>query len=243
MDEPAPKAVQQLPRSLLHRLTRWLSGSAQGIAHFLFPPLCVSCQMGGDAFLCARCRAGLKGGRSLVAGEELLVLGDYPGTLQLCLTAIKHQGHRALAAELAQLCAQRITQAWGKESSMVVYSIKPSRAGQRYRGFSLPGMMEQAVLARTGWPRLPIELTSLFPDSQGSSQGLNLEERLQRRRRGQSEPPEPLHFEAVRGPLLILDDVVTSGATLGAAVAAAQQAGFSPVRCFAIAVAEAPVPD
>lgn len=229
MREPESRTARGVGQSLL-----------RGLVQALFPPLCVGCQAGRDSFLCAGCRARLKANRSLVAGEQLLVLGDYEGCLQACLAAIKHQGHRALAAELAQLCAQRIAQAWGQVSSMQVYSIKPSRAGHRYRGFSLPAMMEKAVLSRTGWTPLPEALAAQFPSGQASSRGMNLEERLQRQQSlhesAQARAPET----TARGPLLILDDVVTTGATMGSTVVMARALGFAPLHLFAVAVAEAP---
>ena len=170
-----------------------------------------------------------------MVGSELLTLGSYEGVLQACLTAVKQQGHKALGIELAQLAALRVEERWGKGPANRVYSIRPSRSGQRYRGFSLPLMIEQAVLARTGWPALEESLIGHFPDSKTSSQGLNLEQRLERQHRPLAPPSAQLGQG--KGPLLILDDVVTTGATLGAAVITARELGFEPVNCCALAVA------
>jgi predicted amidophosphoribosyltransferase len=201
---------------------------------FLFPAACLGCQRRGELYLCADCRASLRPSLSLVLGAELLALGSYEGPLQACLTAVKQQGHKAVAAELALMAAQGVEQRWGRGHPAKVYSIRPSRSGQRFRGFSLPLIMERAVRERTGWVALEAALAGRFPDSKVSSQGLNLEQRLERQQRP-AATPEPLSIG--QGPLLILDDVVTSGATLGAAVAVARALGFEPITCCALAVA------
>lgn len=169
----------------------------------------------------------------MVAGVELRTLGTYEGVLQECLTAVKQRGHKALARELAQMAAQRIVAI--RPDSAQVLSIRPSRAGQRFRGFSLPLMMEREVLARTGWQPVTAELRARFPEGQSSSQGLNLEQRLERQR---GLPARSQSLEASRGPLWLLDDVVTTGATLSVAVGVARGLGYDPIRCFAVAVAD-----
>jgi predicted amidophosphoribosyltransferase len=101
-------------------------------------------------------------------------------------------------------------------------------------------MMQQATLAHTGWEALPQELAGHFPDQRASSRGMSLEQRLARRRREALPTPSPAEApdsDAARGPLLVLDDVVTTGATLSSAVARASELGFHPVRCFALALA------
>ena len=202
---------------------------------FLFPPACVGCQAGGEHYLCSACRSSLRPGRSLVAGAELITLGAYEGVLQACLTAVKQQGHKSLARELAQMAGESAARCWGGGPERVVYSVRPSRAGQRLRGFSLPWLMERAVLERTDWKALSEPLAASFPDRETSSQGLNLEERLARQ---QGAPWQGRPAEGTgRGALLILDDVVTTGATLAAAVNAARELGFDPISCLALAVA------
>lgn len=170
----------------------------------------------------------------MVAGVELRALGAYEGLLQECITAVKQRGHKAVGRELAQLAAGGVV-ASGLGPAQVM-SLRPSRAGQRYRGFSLPMMMEDEVLARTGWQPVPRELRAYFPEGQSSSRGLNLEQRLERQQGLSPSFPEPP--EGGRGMLWLLDDVVTTGATMSLAVAIARGLGYDPISCFALAVAE-----
>lgn len=201
---------------------------------FLFPACCLGCQAEMGKYLCSACLANLQPCHSLITGASLITLGRYEGFLAESLTAVKKRGHKALAKELSELAAMAIVQRWGREESWTVHAVRPSREGHRYRGFSIPQMMEKAVIESTGWQALEPSLAASFPGSLSSSRGLSLEQRLGRQSdsdissSGKCQP---------RGPLLLLDDVVTTGATLGKAVSTARELGFEPVSCFALALA------
>lgn len=204
------------------------------LGRFLFPALCVGCKTEGSLYLCQACREELEPTRSLLAGAELCTLGRYDATMTSCLSAVKQQGRKALGGELAALAAAKVHALWGSGTPRTVYSVRPSRAGQRFRGFSLPQMMERAVLEATGWHALPPELWGRFPGQTSTSRGLGLAQRLARGGPSLRQAPSEV---AHRGPLLILDDVVTTGATLAAAVETARALGFEPISCFALALA------
>lgn len=194
----------------------------------------MGCQTVGDLYLCRSCRAALRSGRSMVAGAELCTLGAYEGVLQDCLTAVKQRGHKALGHELAQLVAQRIAEK--QKGAAQVMGIRPSRSGHRFRGYSLPLMMESELLvARPDWMALPESLRSHFPEGQSNSKGMNLEQRLERQHGLSLNLPESAQG---RGALWILDDVVTTGATMSLTVSVARQLGYDPIFCYAVAVAD-----
>ena len=170
----------------------------------------------------------------MVAGAELQTLGAYEGILQDCLTAVKQRGHKALGEELARLAAQRIA-ALGSSPAEVM-GIRPSRSGHKFRGYSLPRMMEAELLAaRTDWRPVPDSVRAVFPEGQSNSKGMNLEQRLERQHGLSLNLAEGA---SDRGTLWILDDVVTTGATMSLTVSIARKLGFDPIFCFAVAVAD-----
>ncbi len=207
---------------------------SERLGAFLFPAACLGCGVSSGEYLCSACRSSFHPSHGLLLQAELRTLGSYEGVLAEAIGAVKHKGHKALGRELARLAALAVGRRWGSNERHSVYPLRASRSGQRYRGFSLPGMMEEAVLETTGWSALDGETARRFPDSAVSSHGLNLEQRLERQ-----FPNRPFQTQENReaGPILLLDDVVTSGATMGAAVSRARELGFGPVRCFALALA------
>lgn len=211
-----------------------LSGWGERIGTFLFPATCLGCGASAGEHLCSTCRSDLQPARCLLLEAELWTLGSYEGVLAEAIGAVKQKGHKALGRELARLAARAVGQRWGRQGSHHVYSLAASRSGQRLRGFSLPELMGQAVLEQTAWNALDRNLAASFPDSVSSSRGLNLEQRLERQFPARSFR---LSESGTAGPILLLDDVVTSGATMGTAVARARELGFGPVRCFALALA------
>lgn len=171
----------------------------------------------------------------MVGGVPLLTLGCYEGPLRSIVMAVKSQGHRAAGRELAG-CG---VDSWmeylpGFPSRPTIYPIAASSSGQKLRGFSFPSMLAGELHRRTSWPLLESSVARLFPSDSGRSRGLGLTDRWARRMFRQPEGTLP---KSVRGPLVVIDDVVTSGATMTSAVTVAHQLGFEPIVGLALAVA------
>jgi predicted amidophosphoribosyltransferase len=150
------------------------------------------------------------------------------------MQAIKTRGHKALAQELADFAAQRLVEGLldvGPPDA--VYAVPASHQGQRFRGFSLPQIMEEKICEKSGWSGLAPELRRAYRSSTKSSHGLTKGERLRR----SSDLVENSRPQSPLGTLLLVDDVVTTGATLSRCVVQAKAHGFERVLCFAIAEA------
>lgn len=197
----------------------------------MFPAACLGCRAENAGYLCSECREGFELRCSRLSGHTLWTLGSYEGLLKKSITSVKTQGHKALGKELAeiagQIIAERIAPTFRPD---FVMAVPASGQGQRFRGFSLPQMMEAQVVEKTGWQSLPPKLRRTFKSAKKSSRGLNKEARLARSK-GLVQRTE----EEADGALLILDDVVTTGATLSRCLEQAESMGYSDIRCFALA--------
>jgi predicted amidophosphoribosyltransferase len=187
----------------------------------LFPPRCVLCQRTGPA-LCRSCRDGLPPAGPNPAHAPFA----YTAATTTVIAAFKFQGVRALAGPLAEAMVERL----GDRLCDVTVTWAPTDpARRRQRGFDQAELLASAVancadrplmaLLRRGGPAI-------------AQTGRN---RLERHR-----GPRLDAVAQVLGPVLIVDDVVTTGATLAAAAAAVLGAGAERVTWAAAAATPSP---
>ena len=194
----------------------------------LFPPRCVSCGSFG-AFLCVACLA-----KTPRAQPPRCPVCWMPGSGDVCGRC----RHEPFAFEAA-----RCPFVYAGAARDAVHALK-------YRGVSaVAGVMAQAMAeCLTKWP--PQEVVALVPELSRLS-GLPLLNGLLVRRK--AAPPQARatdeaarranvadafavrRREAVGGPLILVDDVMTSGATLDACALALCEGGHNPVYALTFA--------
>jgi ComF family protein len=173
---------------------------------------------------CGRCR------RNLTPFDRGASLGPYEGSLRTVLHALKYTRRRRLAARLADaLLAEPAVQGLlGPDALLVAVPLHPRR--RRERGFNQSELIARALGRRTGLPVLTRALTRRRDTPPQA--GLSAAER----RRNVAAAFATRACPALCGRTVILvDDVLTTGATARACAAALRRAGAAAVRVLTVA--------
>jgi ComF family protein len=193
----------------------------------LAPPACCVC---GSAcapaeVLCAGCRGRLRSsppGRSALAGVGPLGwAAPYDGTARRALTALKFAGRVRLAAPLAEAIAAACAELADRR---VLVPVPPAVRRLRRRGFDPAALLAAALGGELGLP-----VSSCLRRRDGRRQvGRTRRERI-------ASPPSVRARRAAPERALLVDDVVTTGATLAACAAALRDAGCESVAAVTFA--------
>lgn len=198
------------------------------------PPFCWGCgdDAGRSEPLCSRCRAELTW-----LGDEPLVLGvaleawaplAYEGPARALVRALKFRGAAGLAEPMAaQIVAGAPTDLLGAGAQLVPVPLHRARA--RRRGFNQAERLAAAIGCRTG---IPVSDCLARRGPAGARQvGRGRSERLA----GITGSIVLRPGEAAPSRALLVDDVVTTGATLAACAAELRRAGSRAVAAVAYA--------
>ncbi len=188
-----------------------------------FATLCAGCNQPGET-LCRRCRFALASASSQVSDTGILAALPFEGVARQVVHGLKYRNRRPVARQLARLMVRRLSVG----AIDLVTWAPTSGARARSRGYDQAELLARAVAAELGVP-----CRRLLYRSHGASQtGQKRAQRLQ----GPS-------FRARTGRrqlrVLVVDDVVTTGATLLAARNALLRAGVATVVCVAAAATSA----
>jgi ComF family protein len=213
----------------------------QRLLDVLLPPLCPGCRREGDV-LCRDCRDVV--GRRLdePAGTPLGLAGGgqrgiaqlewcaaFTGPTRASLHALKYDGEQRLVGPLASLMADRWRKVGVGGDLLVPVPVHAQR--RRERGFDQAELLAAEISRRLGLPHV----SALQRASATAAQ-----HRLGRGARagnvGRAFLVGPTLAPRVAGRWVILvDDVVTTGATLAACAAALHGAGVLAVSALALA--------
>lgn len=190
----------------------------------LLPVRCAGCGS-DDRALCSGCRAALipTVSERLVDGLPLYVAFDYAGVARAVILALKEQGRTDMAAPLADAMAAVLGTAVREHPDAALAVIPTGSTARRRRGYHPLGMIVHRAGAAHRWVLAPAraaarqKLLGVGERSLNAADSLIATRRLDGRR------------------FIVVDDVVTSGATAREAIRAIRAAGGTVVSLAAIA--------
>jgi len=205
------------------------------------PANCVGCGTEGPP-ICARCIPALDARLTSPAGTAIGLPGDVPepllqldwcapfhGVVRDALHAIKYKGEQRLAEPLGRAVARR----WGAVGvgADLVMHVPVHRDRERERGYDQAGLIGRHAAEHLALPFVPVLTRARATIAQ-----FDLDRRDRARNVRDAFVVDPRAGAIVRGRwVLLIDDVVTTGATLGACATALGAAGAVGVSAITVA--------
>jgi predicted amidophosphoribosyltransferase len=193
----------------------------------LIPPRCAACasRCAAAATLCGGCEralaAGPPGSAALAGVGQVFWAAPYVGAARELVAALKFAGRLALAERAAAAIVDALP---AELSARAVVPVPASPWRRRRRGFDPAEEIARAVAQRIGVPFAPLLRRRGGPRQVG-----------RRRRERVSSPPRVWATQPHPHPALLIDDVLTTGATLRACAAALRDAGCGQLQAAVFA--------
>lgn len=207
------------------------ASALEALRDVLVPPRCAGCG-GSGSWYCVACRDGSDPLTRRVGALALTATGAHEGPLREAIHRLKYGNERGLASELGALLAAHIAADLARGvriDAIVPVPLHPSR--ERERGYDQARALAAVAASATGLPlRAPLHRLR-----SGPAQATLGQRERQSNVRGA--------FAGVAGALrglhvALIDDVVTTGATLLDAAAAARACGARAVRAYTVGLEE-----
>ena len=223
---------------------RGLAMVASTALDLALPAVCSGCGHEGEP-LCTACLPALEARLQLPGGTPIGLPADLPapllqlewcasfsGPVRAALHDLKYSGERRLARPLGQAVARR----WQRvgEGATLVVPVPVHAERERRRGYDQAALIAAVAARELGLPCIRVLVRERATIAQFE---LGREERAANVA-GAFRPrrPEQAARAAISGRwILLVDDVVTTGATLAACAAALVAAGASGVSAIAVA--------
>jgi ComF family protein len=204
------------------------------ILDLLYPPRCGGCDRRGEWF-CAGCLESVAPpkaeGHSIMGVHGLVCAGDFDGPLRQAVHNLKYENDTPLASPLAEIVHAALEHSpyWPDLQSLApaIVPVPLHREKERARGYNQSHLLGIELARRTGWP-LASNLKRLKPTR--SQVGLDAHERAENVRDAFA-----WEGDGTYPAVLLLDDVFTTGSTLGECVAVVRATGARRIYIATVA--------
>lgn len=187
------------------------------------PPRCPVCWMPGSGDVCGRCR------HEPFAFEAARCPFVYAGAARDAVHALKYLGVSAVAGVMAQAMAECLTK-WPPQEVVALVPVPLSGPRRRSRGYNQSEALARELSRLSG---LPLLNGLLVRGKTAPPQARAADEEA--RRANVADAFAVRRREDVGGPLILVDDVMTSGATLDACAMALCEGGHDTVYALTFA--------
>ena len=208
------------------------------ILDFLFPPRCIFCRgllKKGEADICAACAVGLpetEGAGAVQTGEFFeycMAPFYYTGPVRSAIHRFKFRGKAGYGAYLAGRMAKCVRENCREELALVTW-VPISKKRLRRRGYNQSQILAEALSKELNLPAEPTLEKMGDNPPQSSLQG------AERRRANVLNMYRCLPGQDISGKrILLVDDGVTTGATLSECARELLMAGAEAVFCCTVA--------
>jgi ComF family protein len=224
---------------------RGLGVAASAALDLAFPASCAGCGREGEA-LCAACSPSLDARLELRGGAPIGLPADLPapllqlewcapfaGPVRAALHQLKYAGERRLARPLGEAVARR----WQRvgEGAAVIAPVPVHAERERQRGYDQAALIAEVAARSLGlpWGRALERARATVAQFELGREDRSANVSGAFRVRGTLRP---MTSHAIAGRwVLLVDDVVTTGATLAACAAALEEAGAVAVSAIVVA--------
>ena len=208
------------------------------LLNLLFPPKCILCRKllsKEETDLCRQCRTEIydfpKPKRAIPFIESWLALWYYEGKVRSSLLRYKFGGHRGYAKVYGRLLAMKLLR--DNPDSFDILTYTPiSRLRKFRRGYDQVLLLAEAVAAELGTEVVPtLKKIRHNPPQSGIGDAAHRRANVM----GVYKAVDPARFAGKR--ILLLDDIITTGATASECARVLLTSGAKEVNCAAIAAA------
>ena len=205
----------------------------------IFPPRCIFCRavIPSGAQICKKCDEeiqhinAVKSMNVPVAGKTIscAVPYSYDGQVRQSIIRFKFQGQKQFAAFYAEKIGEQIQKSYGNLKFDAITSVPISSKRRKLRGYNQSELIARAVSKQINLPYR--DYLRKVTDNKEQHKLCEME-----RRKNVRGVYRPLHEDEIIGKkILLIDDIVTTGATLCECVSVLFQSGAAEVACAAIA--------
>lgn len=196
------------------------------MVHMIFETRCAGCDKPGTV-ICTTCRFALLGWRPGHDGGVIAAV-PFTGRARDVVLGMKYRNRRAVGRHLAGLVVNRLVELGVHQELDVVTWAPTSPRRRRERGFDQGELIARVVARQLGLPcRRILERSSGSASQTGQSRAARL-----------GGPTFRARPDIGGDRVLVVDDVVTTGATLHAAADALRRRGALPVLAAVAATPE-----